>query len=215
MDVNTPLGARAVRCVAAVVMVLAAASEARAQLTDTAGLLGLSVGWGTNDSQRPGPFDYTIDRAVYAISGAAFLSRRLALGAEWVRLGAVTAPGRTPNNHVTEHQQEHAVFGTIRIRAARRPLVALDLIGAAGMLMESRQTTSRASLAAAQTGGARSPAYAARLELPVALARHVAIAPAAAVYFLRRTDLSVAPGSLSRTGPSMRATFGATAQVAW
>jgi hypothetical protein len=214
MDVNGRPLPLVLTPLALLVILLAGPIDARAQLSDTAGLLAVSVGWGTNDAQRPDPFDYTIDRAVYAVGGAAFVSRRVALGAEWVRLGAVTAPYRSVNNTSAEVQQEHAVFGSVRARAASRERIAVDVTGAAGVLMQSRELSSRSRLVETRSVTARSPAFAARVELPVALARHAAIAPAAAVYFLRRAEATEAL-ALSRTEPSIRMTFGVTAQVIW
>ena len=205
-----------VRSVAFLTPVMAAtAADLHAQVNHRAALIEASVAWATNDAQRPERFNYEIERAIYAAGGCFFIAPRVAFGGEWVRLGAVVAPGGTSREQIEEEQREHAFLATARLRALTGSVGAIDVVGGAGLLRQSRATTFPRNPANDRTAHSVSPAFSLRVELPIALAKHFAIAPSAAVYFLRRDDTTHEPTYLSRRLPSTRAAFGAAAILVW
>ena len=197
------------------VLVVCCAASVAAQSTAPQGLIEGSAAWATNDAQRPERFNYEIERAVYAIGAAIFVAPRLALGGDWVRLGKVTAPGGTSRNQIEEEHREHAWLGTVRVRPVRTATGAVDVVFGAGVVRQSRATAFIGNSAADRTMDSASPAFSARIELPIALAKHLSIAPSLGLYFLRRDEVTESAVNLSRTRPSTRGAFGVGGMLIW
>jgi hypothetical protein len=107
------------------------------------------------------------------------------------------------------------LLATVRLRALSTSTAAIDVIGGVGPLRQSRETEFRINPSQNRSIASTSIAYVARVELPIALATHFGIGPHAALYFLRRDDLTASALNLGRTQSSTRAAFGAAGVFGW
>jgi hypothetical protein len=206
----------------AVLLVLARPSLARGQaarsvsITDH-GFVGAGVFGASDDSSDRVRFPDQGSPGVFLFEANFFRAGRAGFGMEFLNLGTVTGSYDALCCILSDKQREISVLGVFRERAWGRSRLAVDIIGAAGVLLQHRETStayrfSPPSTAISTIEDRRSPAFAVGMDLPLLLAPHVAVAPLARLYFLQRGLLYTA--DVAR-GSSTRPAIGLSGRVMW
>jgi hypothetical protein len=207
---------------AAILLVLARSSVARCQTSSNVsiadhGFVGLGVLGASDDRSDRVRFPDQGPSGVLFVEANFFRVGRAGFGVELLNLGTVTGSYDALCCILRDKQNEFSALAVVRERAWRRNRLTVDIIGAAGVLFQHRETSvadrfSPAATAISTIEDRRSPAFAVGMDLPLLLARHVSVAPQARVYFLQR-------GGLDSTGvtraSSTRPTVGLSGRVMW
>jgi hypothetical protein len=185
------------------------------------GFVGAGLSLGPEDGANRIRFPAGETRPLWHLAGSVRVGRHVGLGAELASLGTVTGGTRGISFELSERQEEHVLLGVLRVRPSVRGRVAVDLLGGAGVLLQHRETTFRscgfsggAPICAEQPDVERrqSLVLAAGLDVPMALTRHLAVAPIVRVLALRRGELETST-ALRRS--SIRLLMGASMLVGW
>jgi hypothetical protein len=132
----------------------------------------------------------------WIIEGGVAVADRVGLGVEYSRPSAATAfttfgAGRFQSSG---RQEEQVLIGLLRLRLTATPRWGLDVVGGAGVLFQHHASglCDPAQAECDATDGPsrdeRALALAAGADVPIILARHVAIVPAVRAYWLRRGE---------------------------
>jgi hypothetical protein len=202
-------------------LVLARSSVARGQTARSAsitdhGFVGVGVFGAGDDSFNRVRFPDQSSPHVFLFEANFFRAGRAAFGVELLNLGTVTGAYDALCCILRDKQKEISVLGVFRERAWRRNRLTVDIIGAAGVLLQHRETNdsdrSLPTTTISTIEDRRSPAFAVGVDLPLLLARHVALAPQVRLYFLQRGGLDTA--NVTRAS-SLRPTIGLSGRVMW
>ena len=142
---------------------------------------------------------------------------RIAFGAEFVNLGEVRGRFDAACCIQRNSQKEAALLGVLRVRSGGRGSVAVDVVGAFGVLLQERVRTSGLRFPGSlttTTENARSSALGIGVDLPIQLTARVAVAPLMRLYFLRRERI-IDPSDTVAQQPSRRPAVGITGRVTW
>jgi hypothetical protein len=145
-----------------------------------------------------------------------FLGRRIGVGVEAVALGSTSMTGNILCCILNETEDEQLWLATGRWRAFAAHSMALDAVGGIGVVLQhfERQSGLRFTPGSVTetTSDNQSLAFSAGIDLPIAIASHLAVLPMLRVYALRR---DYQPGTLFGTLPSTRVAIGVSAAFTW
>jgi hypothetical protein len=161
----------------------------------------------------PGP--ESSSARVWLVETMVFVIGRIGAGAELANLGTVVGSIQTASFSQRHVQNETVLLGVVRVRAARRDRLALDVMGGAGTVLQHRETRVAYRHVRTQTDtidDRRSPAFVLGVDTPITIAPHVAVVPHVRWYFLHRGVL-YAP-SFSRSA-STRPAIGLSGRLIW
>ena len=154
---------------------------------------------------------------VFLVEADVFRVGRAGFGVELSNLGTVTGRYDTLCCILRDEQKEISLLGVLRERVWRTNRVAVDIMGGAGVLLQHRETSVANRFAPAATAietieDRRSPAFALGIDVPLLLARHVALAPEVRLYCAQRGTLNTA--NVTRAS-SQRPAVGLSGRVVW
>lgn len=203
-------------------VVVGDAATLRAQSSAATAHARVFVGVGGGVTNNETGLPRTEDEWVYGteslfmtwVEGGFFVTRRLALGVEWVQLGTADAPAGSSRNQLAEQYTESAVLITARMRIEPRRHVAIEPIVAAGPLFARRVTTTRARVGRQVFSEEDTVAKAVMLgaDIAIAMSAHFALVPTARVYRLLRPEPL---RSFSRNQAFTQVTAGVSGRLAW
>jgi hypothetical protein len=158
------------------------------------------------------------------IEGGAAISSSVGVGVEFVQPTAVTASTSGTSFHASGRQEEQELIGLLRGRAFSGARVALDVVGGAGVLFQRHEQRFAPCFSGcpdtlSERLNRKAPAFILGADIPVHLARHVAIAGTGRYHFLRRgdhvTELPVLIPWQYEWTSSSRLSIGISARALW